>query len=249
MLRLRFLLLLAPVTLATLFEPTKVEGWISAGGPLMIFVLLFACGLGLPLPEDIPLMAGGYFIALGQMHPITVCILAWCGIVGGDCVLYRFGRKYGLNITRVPIIGHHVTKERILKAERLFDRWGIWVVAVGRMVAGIRGAMVVAAGAIRFNFIKFVIADGLAALISGGLFVLLGYWLGLKLGNFENAVKTVKPYLEWFVIGFILVVGGFILYRYLRHRGHKAVTDVALETTVAVAEKALPPAAPVTRAP
>ena len=42
------------------------------------------------------------------------------------------------------------------------------------MFAGIRGAMVVAAGAMRFNFIKFVIADGLAALVSGGLFVWLG---------------------------------------------------------------------------
>jgi hypothetical protein len=47
----------------------------------------------------------------------------------------------------------------------------------------------------------------------------------------------------------VLLVGGFIFYRWLRHRGHKAVTDVALETTVAVAEKALPPAAPVSQAP
>jgi membrane protein DedA with SNARE-associated domain len=230
--------------LAAFVEPTQVEGWISHGGPAMIFCLLFACGLGLPLPEDIPLMAGGYFVGNGQMNIYAVAILAWLGIVGGDCVLYRFGRKYGLNITKVPFIGKHVTKERILRAERLFDRWGIWVVAVGRLVAGIRGAMVVAAGAIRFNFVKFVIADGLAALVSGGLFVLLGYWLGLKLGSFDQAVKTVKPYLEWFVIGFVLIVGGFIFYRWLRHRSHKAVTDVALETAVAVAEKSLPPTAP-----
>jgi membrane protein DedA with SNARE-associated domain len=240
----RILLFFSVGLLAKLFEPTQVEAWISHGGPAMIFILLFACGLGLPLPEDIPLMAGGYFMAIGQMNPYAVCILAWLGIVGGDCVLYRFGRKYGLNITKVPLIGKHVTKERILKAERLFDRWGIWVVAVGRMVAGIRGAMVVAAGAIRFNFIKFVIADGLAALVSGGLFVLLGHWLGLKLGNFENAVKTVEPYMTYFVIGLIVAVAGFIFYRWMRRRGHKAVTDVALETTVAVAEKALPPAAP-----
>ena len=33
----------------------------------------------------------------------------------------------------------------------LFDNWGIWVVGVGRMVAGIRGAMVLAAGTIRYK--------------------------------------------------------------------------------------------------
>ena len=28
----------------------------------------------------------------------------WCGIVGGDCVLYSLGRKYGLNITKLPVV-------------------------------------------------------------------------------------------------------------------------------------------------
>ena len=79
-----------------------------------------------------------------------------------------------------------MTREGIVKAEVLFDRWGIWVVAIGRMFAGVRGAMVVAAGATRFNFTKFVVADGLAALVSGGLFMGLGYWAGIKLGNIEQ---------------------------------------------------------------
>jgi membrane protein DedA with SNARE-associated domain len=235
----------AAAILAGVFDPSKVGGWISHGGPMMIFVLLFACGLGLPLPEDIPLLAGGFFIAKGQMHVVAVCVLAWLGIVGGDCVLYRFGRKYGLNITKVPFIGKHVTKERILKAERLFDRWGIWVVAIGRLVAGIRGAMVVAAGAIRFNFVKFVIADGLAALISGGLFVLLGWWLGTKLpDNFADAVHSIKRYIEWVVIGLVVAIAAFVFYLWWKHRRHKAATDVALEAAVAVVEKRESPATP-----
>ena len=223
--------------------PSEVERWIAYGGPPMIFGLLFACGLGLPLPEDVPLMAGGYFIGIGTMHPVPVCVLAWLGIVGGDCMLYRLGRKYGLNITKVPIVGRHVTQERILRAERLFDRWGVWVVAIGRLVAGIRGAMVVAAGATKFNFVKFLIADGLAALVSGGLFVLLGWWLGKKLGNFEQAVATVKPYIEYFVAGVVLLIALFVLYQWWTHRKPK-VTDVALGAAVAVADKQQPPPAP-----
>ena len=54
------------------------------------------------------------------MHLPMVCVLAWLGIVGGDCCLYHFGKAYGLNITKVPFVGKHLTKERILKAERLF---------------------------------------------------------------------------------------------------------------------------------
>ena len=131
--------------LLALFSLDQVEQWFEWGGYFILFGLLFACGLGLPMPEDIPLLLAGFFIAQGKMNVVIACFVAWLGIMGGDCVLYSFGRRYGLEITRVPFIGKHVTKERILRAEELFERWGIWVVAIGRMFAGIRGAMVVCA--------------------------------------------------------------------------------------------------------
>src|SRR5687768_7535794 len=165
------------------FSPERVEAWVAWGGPLVIFALLFACGMGLPLPEDIPLLIGGYFVGRGEMHLAVVGVLAWVGIIGGDCVLYALSRRYGMNVTRLPLIGRHVTQKRILWAEKKFERYGIWVVAICRMVAGVRGAMVVAAGAIKYNFIKFVVADGIAALVSGGFFLYLGYLAGKHLGS------------------------------------------------------------------
>lgn len=236
----------ASPSLAALIESTAIENLIAWGGPGMIFVLLFACGLGLPLPEDVPLLAGGFFSAHGEMNLVAVCVLAWLGIVGGDCVLYRLGRKYGLNITKLPMIGKHVTQERILRAERLFDRWGVWVVAVGRLVAGVRGAMVVAAGAIKFNFAKFLIADGLAALVSGGIFVAVGHWLGSKFRDksFEQVVRMVKPYLELFIVLLIMAVAAFLAYRWWRSRQKPAVTDIALGQAVKVVDKQQPPATP-----
>jgi membrane protein DedA with SNARE-associated domain len=199
------------------------------GGPLLMFALLFLCGLGLPVPEDIPLVLGGFFIVHLNWHPWVVCILAWCGIIGGDCVLYRFGRKYGLNITRVPFIGKHVTAERIQRAEALFERYGIWVVAVGRLFAGIRGAMVVAAGAIRFNFIKFIIADGLAALVSGGLFIGLGYYLGRKFEDPHSVWQKIEHYKGWVMAGIAVAVASLIFYLWWRAKRHKGISDIALE--------------------
>jgi membrane protein DedA with SNARE-associated domain len=177
------------------FSLNRVEDWLVAGGYFVLFGLLFACGLGLPLPEDIPLLAAGALIAAGKMHVAVAAIAAWCGIIGGDIMLYHLGKKYGLHITRVPFIGKHVTVERIERAERLFDKYGVWVVAVGRLFAGIRGAMVIAAGAIRFNFVTFLIADGLAALVSGGLWLWLGYWLGSRLQEHMEDIDRWKRHI------------------------------------------------------
>jgi membrane protein DedA with SNARE-associated domain len=215
------------------FSPEQVEAWFEWGGYFILFGLLFACGLGLPMPEDIPLLLAGYFTAQGKMHLAIASIVAWLGIIGGDCVLYSFGRRFGLEITRVPFVGKHVTRERILRAEELFERWGIWVVAIGRMFAGIRGAMVVAAGATRFSFVKFVIADGLAAIVSGGLFIWLGHWAGKKLGSISEMRAKIKDYEHWVFIGIGLLVVGFIFYYYSRMKKHKPLlADVALEKVV-----------------
>src|SRR4051812_35620892 len=111
----------------------KVMSLMGSGGYPVLFGLLFACGVGLPLPEDIPLTVAGILVGRGYMSLAIAGITAWCGIIGGDCVLYYLGHKYGLNITKLPLIGHHVTKERIQRAEVLFEKYGIWVVAVGRL--------------------------------------------------------------------------------------------------------------------
>ncbi|HEV8290524.1 MAG TPA: DedA family protein [Tepidisphaeraceae bacterium] len=199
-------------------------------GYAVLFGMLFLCGLGLPVPEDIPLIVSGILIGSGKMHLAIAAPLAWAGIIGGDCVLYMLGRSYGLNITRLPFVGKHLTKARIEKAEKLFERWGIWVVAIGRLFAGIRGAMVVAAGTLRFNFIKFVIADGLAALVSGGLFMFLGYKVG------QN-IHKIHRYKHWIVLGFVIVGILAVIYFLWRQKRHKTLGEVALDKAKDVAEK------------
>ena len=172
-----------------------VQDWMATdAGYAVLFGLLLSCGMGLPLPEDIPLLFAGFFVADGKMNLALAGIFAWCGIIGGDCVLYYLGRRFGLNITKVPVIGHHINRDRIGWVEERFEKYGVWVVAVGRMFAGIRGAMVLTAGTIRFNFIKFLIADGLAAIVSGGLFMALGMYAHHRFGNLNEIEEGVAKY-------------------------------------------------------
>ncbi len=218
-----------------------ILNWVGAGldkgGYGMLFGLLFLCGLGLPLPEDIPLLISGFLIYHHEFHLLPVAIAAWCGIIGGDCVLYYLGRRYGMNITRVPFIGKHVTASRIAHLEGLFGRYGSGVVVVCRLIAGLRGAMCVAAGAIRFSFIKFVITDGLAALVSGGFWVWLGHWGAGKLGDPATIHKRAAPYALWITIGLVVGAGLMALYIRWRRKKHETISDVIVEKVEKVVEK------------
>ena len=109
------------------FSIDTVRDWVQNngfwGGVAVVFGLLFACGLGLPLPEDVPLIVAGAFLVHDTRSLIIVGAACWCGIIGGDIMLYMLGHKYGMNITRLPFIGKHVTAERIQHVEKLFERY------------------------------------------------------------------------------------------------------------------------------
>jgi membrane protein DedA with SNARE-associated domain len=205
--------------LALFFEVPTVRHWIERGSYFALFGLLFSAGLGFPLPEDVPLIASGVLIFHHHMSLALAAPLAWLGIIGGDCVLYSLGYQLGEKIVGVPIIGRHVTLPRLKRAEQLFLRYGIIMVFLGRMFMGIRGAMVITAGTARFNFFRFILADGLGAVCSGGLFMYLGYW-GAEYGReTEHAAHAIKR--EMWIIALAIAVILSIIFFWRDRRGRK----------------------------
>ncbi|HWE95018.1 MAG TPA: DedA family protein [Tepidisphaeraceae bacterium] len=193
-----------------------IDEWISKGGGAALFLVLFACGLGLPLPEDIPLITAGFLIYEGRLNFALAAFCAWCGIIGGDCMLYLLGRKFGHDVSKIPFIGRHVDNKRMARVEKWFERWGVWVVAIGRMFAGVRGAMVVVAGATRFAFFKFLIADGLAAIVSGGLFLFLGYKFAANRHRLWHLVHQIKGGMLLGLAALLVLIAFYVLWRKFR---------------------------------
>ena len=164
--------------LATIFDLQQVSTWIEWYGYPMLFLLLVSNGVGFPMPEDIPVLVAGALGGSGHMDLGIAAFVCWCGIIGGDCILYSLGRRFGMNITRVRFVGRHLTPSRIEKAAELFDRYGVAVVAVARMFPGVRAAMVASAGTIRFNIVKFLIAEGCSC-----------FWVTGLVGTWKRSVK------------------------------------------------------------
>jgi membrane protein DedA with SNARE-associated domain len=211
------------------FSFNTVEGWISAVGYPALFGLLFLCGFGLPVPEDVPLIIAGALIARGSMTWMWAGIVAWCGIIGGDVGLYWISRHLGPRVTKLPGIRGHITQERLDRVGGWFGKYGVGVVAVGRLFAGVRGAMVICAGTIQYNFVTFIIADSLAAIVSGGLWMMLGHWLGKNLTE-----ENIKHYRHWITLGIIVLALGFVVWVLWKRRHKEQVmkTDEAVIKTV-----------------
>ena len=57
--------------------------------------ILLLCGLGLPIPEDISLIAAGYFSWKGVLYIHTAFAICFAAVVTGDTAAFFMGRLFG----------------------------------------------------------------------------------------------------------------------------------------------------------
>jgi membrane protein DedA with SNARE-associated domain len=197
-----------------LIDALAIESWLQAGGYIALFAVLCACGMGLPLPEDIPLIVAGALTATGHLQLLPTALVAWAGILVGDLFLYFLGRRFGPGVSKLPLIGRHVTPARLKRVEEMFAKYGIWVIGIGRLLAGIRAAVIVSAGAVKYPLGRLMLVDAIAAAVSGGFFLMLGHYLGHNLPGLLARVEHVKGtvLLVAILLG-VLAVAAFVLRR------------------------------------
>src|SRR5437879_13715627 len=69
-----------------------------------LFLTLFAAGLGLPIPEEVAIIAGGVLAHEHVVHwwiALPVCIL---GVLGGDVALYAIGHHWGERVLEWRVV-------------------------------------------------------------------------------------------------------------------------------------------------
>jgi membrane protein DedA with SNARE-associated domain len=158
----------------------------------LLFGVLVFCGLGLPIPEDIILALAGIFTAENDTSITETIIIMYFGILIGDCIAFSLGRFYGKKVLNIKFLARLLNSERQDQVGKLFHRYGTWVVFVARFLPGLRSLVFFTAGTFHYSFWKFILMDGLAALISAPFFVWLGHWTWEKFGdNFHQLERTL----------------------------------------------------------
>ena len=183
------------------FVKTLILGLHGSAAYLSIFAVLVACGLGVPLPEDISLILGGYLVWRGAAHLWGMVATGFFGILVGDSLIYLAGRRVGLRVrTGHGWLARVVTPPRRILVEGLFARHGEKLVIAARFMPGVRAVTYFIAGSAGMPYPRFICFDGLAALASAPLFVLLGYKFG---PHFQQAIELMKRY-QLIAVGVLL---------------------------------------------
>ena len=182
-------------------------------GYTAVFMALLLCGAGLPLPEDITLVAGGVIAGLGYADVHTMAAVTMVGVLAGDAGMFLLGHHYGVHMLQWKPIALLMPPRRYAEMQDKFTRYGNRLMFFARFLPGMRTAVYITAGAThRVSFWRFLLLDGMAALLSVPFWVYLGYfganrreWLGMWIRRGQNSL--------WLVAGIVLVVALVLWWR------------------------------------
>jgi len=188
----------------------------------IIFGILVACGLGFPLPEDIPLIAAGYLVWDETIQLVPAFLVTMIGVLFGDSILFFLGAKFGVKFLKNPGFGRLFRPEKIRRTRAYFRKYGDKIVFFARFVAGFRAVAFFMAGSMHMKYRRFVLLDGIAALVSVPLWIGLGWGLGHLFGDeISQILKKMHDVKSVVTTVLCLVIVGILVQILVKYRRAK----------------------------
>jgi len=202
---------------------------------LGIILVLVLTGSGLPLPEEVPIIAAGVASSVGTLDPWWAFLSCLVGALLGDTVLYTIGYHFGRSlVTRHPRFAHLLHAEYEAKIEEMIRRHGLKVFFLARFMVGIRAPVYFTAGVLRMSFRRFLLIDAFCATCVVGLFFGLSYAYGERVTDW---IRDSEIGLTVLVAGVAVCVLCVFLWRRYR-RGKDEVIENELAKNCATAKDA-----------
>ena len=129
-------------------------------------------------------------------------------------MLYAAGRYLGEWLLKRPWMAHVLPPGRRQRTEENFHRYGVSILIFGRLMPGIRAPLFLTAGSMRLPLPRFLLADGIGAVVGNSLFFFLGFWLGDSIKALVGEAEKLRPILIVVGVGLLVV---FLLWHFLHH--------------------------------
>lgn len=182
---------------------------VSGYGAIVIALATFLSCLFLPVPSSVMMLAGGAFVASGDMSLIAVLGGAFTGAVLGDQLGYRIGRWGGPRLS--AWLARRPGRAAVLaRAQATLRHWGgVGVFFSTWAVAPLGPWVNVAAGGAGMSALRFTIWDMAGEAIWVTLYVGLGYSFAANLdmlaSTLGNAVGALSAGVVALLLGWVLI--------------------------------------------
>ena len=154
---------------------------LGAWGYLIIFlVVVLECQalLGLFMPGESLVIAGGFLASQGVFDRWTLIgVVAFAAILG-DSISFEMGRQLKRDWLLKPRRWFRMRPEHLARVETFFRRHGAKSVFAGHFLHVLRAGMPFVAGMSRMHYPRFLVFNAAGCVVWATIFVLVGYYAG-----------------------------------------------------------------------
>jgi len=204
----------------------NVDAMLQTIPPLAVYFIVGAIigveSLGIPLPGEIALVSAALLASRHTLdiNPVAVGAAATTGAIIGDSIGYSIGRRFGMSLferlgNRFP---KHFGPGHVALAKRLFARWGVWAVFIGRFIALLRILAGPLAGALKMPYPHFLAANASGGLLWAGGTTAVVYYAGLAAERWLSRFSWIA-----LVVAVLVGVGMTLL---LRERTSRLIAEL-----------------------
>ncbi len=171
------------------------EQLIGKLGYLGIALILILGGLGLPIPEEAPIIVAAVLSRNGTLTWPLALGSCLSGVLLGDMVVYSLGYFYGEKVLSLPLTRKLLTRRREAEIKGYFHRHGFKILLSGRFVPGFRTAAYLTAGILKLPPVSLLLTDLVAATLSTFFFFGLAYAFAYQI---QQGIREVQ---QWVLVG------------------------------------------------
>jgi membrane protein DedA with SNARE-associated domain len=179
---------------------------IDAVGPLGIFFLMLLETIFPPIPSEVIMPLAGMRAADGQFGLTAVIFAGTLGAMVGNVFWYAAARAIGLARFRILIKRHGrwltMDWSDVKRVQKLFGRFGSWLVFLGRMLPTVRTVISIPAGLVHMRFVRFLIWSTIGTAGWSALLAVAGFILGQ---NFERVDEVAGPISTVIIVAIVLL--------------------------------------------
>ncbi|PEY32470.1 alkaline phosphatase [Bacillus cereus] len=192
-------------------ELHELLSYIEQYGYAALFFCLWLGIVGMPIPDEMIVMGGGFVSSVGILSVIPAFLLTYLGVVSGLSLGYILGKVFGAKV--LDKLMEKKKAKYLLQSQELINRYGHYALVTSYFIPVVRHIVPYLVGMNRMSFQTYA----LYSYTTGFVWTLLYFILGSMFGkHIEIIVELATEYGIYF--GSIIVVIVSISYLYIQKK-------------------------------
>ena len=185
----------------------EAQQFLAAHGTVVLFALVFASGLGLPVPAPPVLLAAGVLAGSGRFSLTAVLGGSLLALLLTDLIWYQLGRSYGRRILALLCRISLEPDSCVQRTEGVFTRRQEITILISKFVPGLKTVAPPLAGMLRMRLASFVAFDAVGTLLWAGSLMAVGFL-------FSDQVARAARLSGWILAAAGLLFAGWLGWKY-----------------------------------